>query len=99
MAEFQLTNKAVEDLNGIWNYTFDKWSEKQADRYYEMLLNSCQDIANDPSLGKNYDGITPDLFGLKANRHIIFYRKLNHKPIEITRILHGRMDLKNRIVE
>ncbi|MDX1327939.1 MAG: type II toxin-antitoxin system RelE/ParE family toxin [Arenibacter sp.] len=99
MANYNLTNKAVEDLNAIWDYTFDKWSEKQADRYYDMLLNSCQDIANNPDLGKNYDGITENLFGLKANRHIIFYRIIENSPIEITRILHGRMDLKNRIKE
>ncbi|MCC5929319.1 MAG: type II toxin-antitoxin system RelE/ParE family toxin [Cyclobacteriaceae bacterium] len=99
MAEYKLTNKAVDDLNGIWDYTADEWSEEQADKYYNMLLNTCQDIANNPDLGKNYDGITTDLFGLKANRHIIFYRKTKSDPIEITRILHGRMDLKNRLTE
>jgi len=99
MAEYRLTNKAVEDLNGIWNYTAEEWSEEQADSYYEMLLNSCQALANNPELGKNYGGVTTDLFGLKANRHIIFYRKLVDKTVEIIRILHGRMDLKNRITE
>jgi toxin ParE1/3/4 len=99
MAEYKLTNKAVDDLNGIWDYTADEWSEGQADKYYNMLLNTCQDIANNPNLGKNYDGITTDLFGLKVNRHIIFYRKTKSDPIEITRILHERMDLKNRLTE
>ena len=97
MAKYELTNEAVEDLTKIWNYTFDKWSEKQADKYYKMLLEICQHIADYPNIGKNYDGISDELFGLKANRHIIFYRKLNDKPIEITRILHERMDLKNRL--
>ncbi|MGF1670087.1 MAG: type II toxin-antitoxin system RelE/ParE family toxin [Balneolaceae bacterium] len=99
MGEYRLTNKAVEDLNRIWDYTFDKWSEDQADKYYNMLLDYCQDIADKPALGKNYEGIRTDLFGLKANRHIIFYRKIKTGLIEITRILHERMDLKNRIVE
>lgn len=99
MAEYKLTNKAVEDLTKIWNYTFEEWSEEQADKYYEILLENCQKIANNPNLGRNYDGIKSSLFGVKANRHIIFYRKLDGKPIEITRILHGRMDLKNRITE
>ncbi len=39
MAKFRLTNKAVEDLAGIWNYTFDTWSENQADKYYKTLLD------------------------------------------------------------
>jgi len=52
MNEYKLTNKAVEDLTGIWEYTIEKWSEQQADRYYNLLLDSCQDIANNPELGK-----------------------------------------------
>ena len=99
MAKFYLTNKAVEDLTKIWNYTFDQWSERQADKYYEILLESCQEISTNPSLGKSYSGITPDLLGLRINRHIIFYRKVPKNEIEITRILHERMDLKNRITE
>jgi toxin ParE1/3/4 len=99
MAKYELTNEAVADLNGIWEYTLENWSENQADRYYDMLLDVCQDIADNPGVGKNYNGITSDLFGLKANRHIIFYRKSNVNPIEITRILHERMDLKKRITE
>jgi toxin ParE1/3/4 len=99
MATYQLTNKAVGDLASIWDYTFDNWSEQQADRYYALLLDGCQDIANNPDVGRNYAGVKNELFGLKINRHIIFYRKRTDKPIEITRILHERMDLKNRIPE
>jgi len=99
MANYKLTKKAVDDLTGIWKYTLDQWSEKQADKYYEMLLSNCQDIADNPSLGKCYEGIASDLFGLKANRHIIFYRKSIETHIEITRILHERMDLKSRMKE
>jgi toxin ParE1/3/4 len=99
MAKYELTNKAVEDLTNIWEFTTDKWSEQQADRYFNLLISSCQDIANNPELGRNYEGITTDLFGLRAEKHIIFYRKRTNKPIEITRILHERMDLKGRINE
>ena len=99
MAKYELTNKAVEDLAGIWEYTVEKWSEEQADKYYNLLLANCQNIADDPALGKNYEGIKSDLFGLKINQHIIFYRKRSNRPIEITRILHGRMDIKSRLSE
>jgi len=99
MAKYKLTKKANKDLSKIWEYTFEVWSEKQADKYYEMLLSSCQEIANNNNLGKNYKGVTKELFGFKVNRHIIFYRIIENQPIEISRILHGRMDLKNRITE
>ena len=99
MATYKLTNKAVEDLNQIWEYTIYKWSEQQADNYYNLLLDSCQSIADNPSLGRNYDGIKKELFGVKTIRHIIFYRKTLDEYVEITRIIHERMDVKNRLNE
>jgi toxin ParE1/3/4 len=99
MANYKLTNKAVDDLTEIWNYTFDKWSEKQADIYYHLLLENCNEVATNPELGKNYTQVSENLFGFKAGRHIIFYRRIDEGTIEITRILHEQMDLKNRIKE
>lgn len=99
MAKYKLTNKAIEDLAKIWNYTFEQWSEQQADNYYEVLIANCKEIANNPKLGKNYNGVTPNFLGLRTNRHIIFYRKIEKNEVEITRILHERMDLKNRTLE
>lgn len=72
MAKYQLTHEAVQDLTNIWNYTFDQWSEKQADQYYSMLVENCQHIADDPKIGKSYEQIDKNIFGLKTNRHIIF---------------------------
>lgn len=99
MAKYKLTNRAVEDLSNIWEYTFEVWSENQADKYYAMLISNCQEIANNPLLGKSYEGITQNLLGLRTNRHVIFYRVLNHNEVEITRILHERMDLESRVTE
>lgn len=99
MAKYILTNRAVEDLAEIWGYTFEEWSEKQADTYYDMLLSNCKSIAENPSLGKKYNEIIENLFGFRTNRHIIFYRQITKNEIEITRILHERMDLENRMLE
>lgn len=35
---FNLTNRAKEDLRGIWNYTLRNWSERQADHYIATLF-------------------------------------------------------------
>jgi len=60
-----LTNKAVGDLNGMWEYTLANWSQNQADKYYKLRLDSCQEIAQHPELGKKYNGIKDELFGLR----------------------------------
>ena len=100
MAKYHLTNKAVEDLSNIWEYTVDTWSERQADDYYNMLIASCQKITENPQLfGLKYEEIAEGLHGYRANKHIIFYRILADEDILIIRILHQRMDLKHRVSE
>lgn len=99
MAKVILRQKAINDLNDIWDYTFEKWSEKQADKYYTTIKLSCSIIGKNPDIGKQYDGISKDLLGLKAEKHIIFYKSITENRIEVVRILHERMDLKNRLAE
>ena len=99
MAKYHLTNKAVNDLAEIWNYTFENWSENQADKYYHLLVDSFNDIANKPKIGRVYNGIIPNLKGFQVGKHIVFYREIDKKEIEIIRILHERMDLRNRLSE
>lgn len=99
MASYTLTNKAVLDLSAIWEYTFDTWSEGQADKYYFMLLDFCQYLADGKVTGKNYSQINTEILGFRVGQHILFYRKFRSDKIEIVRILHAQMDLKNRIQE
>jgi len=97
MRKYRLTGLANRDLNEIWEYTFEKWSIKQADVYYEQLIESFNQISRDPDRGKIYDGIEPKLRGLKVGRHIVFYELMDEETVEITRILHQRMDIRNRM--
>ncbi len=97
MTKFRLTNAAVKDLSAIWNYTYDTWSEKQADKYYKLLLDACAELAQKPKLGKDYFEIYPELKGKKTSKQIIFLRPLDSQTIEITRILHERMELKKNL--
>lgn len=98
MAKFYFTRKAVEDLSAIWNYTLEEWSEEQADKYYGMLVASCRKLAENPVLfGRRYEEIADNLYGCKSQKHIIFYRIVENDAVEVVRILHERMDLKNKI--
>jgi len=99
MASYLLTNKAVLDLSAIWEYTVDTWSEKQADKYYFLLLDTCQELADGKITGKNYPEISTEILGFRVGQHILFYRKLSAEKVEMIRILHAQMDLKSRIQE
>jgi len=99
MAKVILRQEAINDLNDIWEYTFKKWSEKQADKYYATIKIACNGIGENPEIGKEYFAISRNLLGLKSGKHIIFYQSLSENKIEVIRILHERMDLKNRLTE
>lgn len=97
MAEVFFRQAAIDDLNDIWVYTSKEWSEQQADKYYAAIEFACTQIGNNPELGKEYDGISKNLLGLRTGKHIIFYQVVSNDRIDVVRILHERMDLINRL--
>jgi toxin ParE1/3/4 len=99
MAKLIFRQKAIDDLTMIWDYTVTAWSEAQADKYYKMIELSCNEIAHNPEIGRKYNQINNDILGYMVGKHIIFYRIVSDDEVEIIRILHTRMDLKNRIIE
>ncbi len=100
MADLIFSNKAVEDLTQIWNYTVETWSEAQADKYYTLLVDICRQIADSPRpLGREYTEIMAELYGYRTGKHVVFYRATSENTVKIVRILHERMELKNLIGE
>ena len=86
-------------MKSIWIYTFDEWSEKQADKYYASIEFACLQIGENPELGKEYEEIKSNLLGLRIGKHIILYQVVNEQEIEIIRILYERVDLIKRLNE
>ena len=99
MAKPNYSRKALMDLREIWNYTFDTWSEKQADKYYRLLDTTCRNIANAPAIGHRYSEVREGLLGYSCGRHIIFYKVEPDASVTIVRILRQRMDLVSRLDE
>ena len=92
MYKVNFSQRAVDDLGNIWNYTAEKWSLEQADSYYNILVSFCKEIATNPFLcGKKYNDVKDGLLGCKVKKHIIFYQIRNDEVL-IIRILHERMD-------
>ena len=99
MPTYRLTRKAKLDLKTIWNYTYNTWSQTQADQYLSNLMAEFDTISTSPNKGKNYKGLDPMILGLKKNKHIIFYRIVEPGTVEVIRILHEAMDIPGRMTE
>ena len=55
MAEYILSEKALEDINNIWIYTAENWSVEQADRYYNLIIDEIEYIVNNLEMARDFD--------------------------------------------
>ena len=98
--KYSIRVEAAKDLENIWLYSRETWSIKQADRYFNLLLDEIENIANDPDSGQNYSEIRAGYFRSKVKSHFIFYKvNVESNVVEIIRILHQQMDVDARLNE
>jgi len=74
----------------IGAYTLQAWGEDQTIRYIDGLETCCQQLADNPELGRPCDHIRPGLRRMEHARHVVFYR-IQAGGIVVSRILHQRM--------
>lgn len=95
--KYRISQQAIEDLENIWIYTLKKWSKEQADRYYNLIIEEIEFVADNFMIGKSAEQTRKNYGVTKVKSHLIFYRKTENNIIEITRILHERMDIPGRL--
>lgn len=96
---FTISKKANQDIEKIWLYTYENWSLEQADRYYNLILDEIEFIAENFESGKSGDYIKEGYRASIVKSHIIFYKRSKSNIVEIIRVLHQKMDIENRIEE
>tara|TARA_R110000796_G_scaffold10530_6_gene35037 strand:- start:38960 stop:39262 length:303 start_codon:yes stop_codon:yes gene_type:complete len=94
---FRISKQATNDLNDIWIYTLRKWSKDQADRYYNLIIEEIEFVADNFMTGKSVEQTRKGYRLTKIKSHLIFYKKAEDDIVEIIRILHQRMDIKKRL--
>ncbi len=94
-----ISEKANQDIEIIWLYTNQNGSVEQADRYYNLILDEIEFIADNFESCKSVDYIKKGYRASLMKSHIIFYKKSKSNVVEIIRVLHQRMDIEHRIDE
>ena len=96
--KYELSKEAAKDLENIWLYTLVTWSGEQADRYYNLLLDEIEYVAENPRTGKDCGHVREGYLRTRVKSHYVFYRiNLQKDIIEIIRVLHQRMDIEARL--
>jgi len=95
---YKISKKALEDIENIWLYTFENWSQEQADRYINLIFDEIEYLSLNPSVGKDFNHVRKNYRYSKVKSHLIFFKKIQEDTdIEIIRVLHERMDIENRL--
>ena len=97
MAEYIISEKALDDLNNIWIHTAENWSVEQANRYYNLIIDEIEFVAENFETTKDFGNIRKHYRYSKVKSHLIFCKRIENTQIEVVRILHEKMDIKNRI--
>jgi toxin ParE1/3/4 len=99
MVEIVISEKAVEDLNNIWIYTAETWSVEQANRYYNLIMDEIEFLSKNFNTTIDFGSTRKGYRYSKVKSHLIFLRQMNSTEIEVVRILHEKMDIRNRMKE
>jgi toxin ParE1/3/4 len=97
MAEYELSNKADDDLNEIYIFSRQRFGKAKADAYLLALEERFSILARQPRLGRRIDHIRPGYLRYEHVSHSIFYR-LTENGIIVMRVLHRRMAVEQHIL-
>lgn len=90
MPSYNFTEAAENDLNGILDYTLQKWGVNQASIYLDGLERYTQLLADTPTLAKSVDQFAKELRAFPYKSHLIYFLEVDGGII-IARILHKSM--------
>ena len=96
---FHLTAKAKADVKEIGRYTQKKWGRDQRNHYLQKIDDAFHHLAQNPDKGRDCADIRPGYQKYGIAKHFIFYRVTKVRHIEIVRVLHGRMNIEQRLTE
>ena len=91
MRSYRLSPAAQRDLSEIWDFTEERWSVGQAEKYLDEIRAAIERIAADPARGRVCDEIREGYHRYGIGSHLVFY-VVTAGTVDVIRILHQRMD-------
>lgn len=90
--KYVLSREADNDLEEIFDYTFEEFGFNQAVKYLGEIDDVFVKLTNTPEIGRTRNEIKKSLYSLPIGNHVVFYR-IQKEHIRIVRVLHGAKDL------
>ena len=95
-AKYHISEIAINDLDGIWEYTYFNWSKVQADRYHKLIINEMEFIAENRTSGKSIDHVKEGYLVTYVKSHMVLFKRIEG-IVKVMRILHQKMDIESNL--
>ncbi len=97
MSRYVLSPAAQADLDGIWDYTCDRWGTDQAEAYVREIQQAIERVVGNPLIGRPCDEVRDGYRRHAVGSHPLYYRVVGDDPIDVVRVLHKRMDVDRHL--
>ena len=98
---YRLYPRADKQQDKIWQYTVEKWSIEQADKYILGLHEHFEKLANKEKpwrkLLSTKLSLSKEAYFSRYKKHFVFFTKLPNNAIGVISILHETMDIPTRL--
>ena len=98
MAVIHITERALQEVGDIEQYSIEEWGLQVSNDYIDSIEQALQRIAQSPRLLLTRPELSKKLKFYPVRSHILVFTVIN-KVIYFVTIKHGSMDLLNRIAE
>jgi toxin ParE1/3/4 len=78
MASYRLAPLAEQDMETIWEYSFEQWGINQANYYTDELVSTFEDLAASTSQASSCDDIRVGYKIYRQGKHLIYFNMLLH---------------------
>ena len=94
----QLLEPASRRIDEIYQYTADRWSQDQAERYIAGLFDAIRGLGDETTNARPVQAaLGVRGFYFKYERHFVYWRRLEDGTVGVVSILHEQMHQADRL--
>lgn len=98
MSSYVLSPAAQADLEQIWDYTCERWSDDQAETYVREIQRAIELVADNPLIGRSCEEVRTGYRRHAVGSHTLYYQPgTGGDPVDVVRILHKHMDIDRHL--
>ena len=75
----------------IWEFTADRWGERQADHDLDQLALRLSTLSPSAAGARPRPEVGPGVHSASIRKHVAFFR-IHGEEVRVLRVLHGSMD-------